>query len=43
MPHYFFDTSDGSELLRDEEGVELDGIQQARNEATRALVDLARM
>jgi hypothetical protein len=42
MPHYFFDTSDGSELLRDEEGVELDGIQQARNEATRALVDLAR-
>jgi hypothetical protein len=38
----FFDTRDGPELLRDEEGVELDGIQQARDEATRALVDLVR-
>jgi Domain of unknown function (DUF6894) len=42
MPRYFFDTRDGPELLQDEEGLELDGIQQARNEATRALVDLAR-
>jgi hypothetical protein len=42
MPRYFFDTRDGPELLRDEEGLELDGIQHARNEATRALVDLAR-
>jgi hypothetical protein len=42
MPHYFFDTRDGPELLRDEEGLELEGIQQARDEATRGLADLAK-
>jgi uncharacterized protein DUF6894 len=42
MPQYFFDTRDGPELLRDEKGVELDGIQQARDEAARGLLDLAR-
>jgi hypothetical protein len=42
MPQYFFDTRDGPELLRDEEGLELDGIQQARDEAARGLLDLAR-
>ena len=42
MPHYFFDMRDGAELLRDEEGLELTGIQAARNEATRALADLAK-
>jgi hypothetical protein len=41
MPQYFFDTRDGPELLRDEEGLELDGIQQARDEAARGLLDLA--
>jgi uncharacterized protein DUF6894 len=41
MPQYFFDTRDGPELLRDEEGLELDGIQQAK-EAARGLLDLAR-
>jgi hypothetical protein len=42
MPHYYFDTRDGPELLRDEEGIELDGIQAARDEATRGLADLSR-
>jgi hypothetical protein len=42
MPHYFFDTRDGADLIRDEEGVELDGIEAARDEATRGLTDLAK-
>jgi Domain of unknown function (DUF6894) len=42
MPQYFFDTRDGSGLLRDEEGLQLNGIREARNQATQALVDLAR-
>jgi hypothetical protein len=42
MPHYYFDTRDGPELLRDEEGIELDGIQAARDEATRGLADLSK-
>jgi hypothetical protein len=42
MPHYFFDTRDGVDLIRDEEGVDLDGIDAARDEATRGLTDLAK-
>jgi hypothetical protein len=42
MPHYFFDTRDGADLIRDEEGVELDSIEAAREEATRGLTDLAK-
>jgi Domain of unknown function (DUF6894) len=41
MPRYF-DSREGPEPLRDEDGVDCNGIQEARNEATRALVDLAR-
>lgn len=40
MPRYFFDTRDG-ELVRDEIGMELDGIAAARDEATRGLADFA--
>jgi hypothetical protein len=42
MPHYFFDTRDGPEFVRDELGIELDGIEAARDAATRGLADLAR-
>jgi hypothetical protein len=42
MPRYFFDGRDGLELIRDEEGIELEDIQAARNEATRGLADLTR-
>jgi hypothetical protein len=42
MPHYFFDTRDGPDLVRDDEGLELDGIEAARDEATRGLTDLAK-
>lgn len=42
MPHYFFDTRDGSQCIRDEIGLELNGIDAARDEATQGLADLAR-
>jgi hypothetical protein len=42
MPHYFFDTRDGDDFIRDNEGIELDGIEAARDEATRGLTDLAK-
>src|SRR3954451_13327879 len=41
MPRYFFDTRDG-ELVRDEIGIVLDGIEAARDEATRGLADFAK-
>jgi hypothetical protein len=42
MPRYFFDTRDGADFIRDEIGIELVGIEAARNEATRGLADFAR-
>lgn len=42
MPRYYFDTGDGGDYVRDEIGIELDGIPAARDEATRGLVDFAR-
>jgi hypothetical protein len=42
MPRYFFDTRDGADFVRDEIGIELDGVEAARDEATRGLADFAR-
>lgn len=42
MARYFFDTRDGADFVRDEEGLELDGLEAVRDEATRGLADLAR-
>lgn len=42
MPHYYFDARDGDELIRDQVGLEFDGIEAARDEATRGLVDIAK-
>jgi hypothetical protein len=42
MPLYFFDTRDGSNLIRDDTGIELDGIERARDEAARGMADLAK-
>jgi hypothetical protein len=42
MPHYFFDTRDNSDVIRDDTGLELEGLDAARDEATRGLADLAR-
>jgi hypothetical protein len=41
MPHYFFDTDDGATQFRDELGLELSDDQAARDEASRALAELA--
>ncbi|MEA3071401.1 MAG: hypothetical protein QOD29_2847 [Alphaproteobacteria bacterium] len=41
MPRYFFDTRDGANFVRDDEGIELDGFGAARDEATAGLADLA--
>src|SRR4051812_34970790 len=42
MSLYFFDTRDGDTFSRDDEGIDFEGIEQARGEATRGLADLAR-
>lgn len=42
MPHYYFDTDDGTELFRDELGLDLADDQAARDEGTRAMGDMAR-
>ena len=42
MPRYFFDSHDGEDFIRDDEGVELDGIEAARDEATAALAGIAK-
>jgi len=42
MPLYYFDTDDGDTKFRDETGLELVDAQKARDEASRALAELAR-
>ncbi len=40
MPRYFFDIHDGPHFTTDEIGVELDGIEAARQEAVKALAGI---
>jgi hypothetical protein len=42
MARYYFDYWDGQRCFSDEEGLELDGIESARNEARKALADAAK-
>ena len=42
MPRYYFDHRDGDTFLSGDEGLELDGIETARDEATRALAGMAK-
>lgn len=42
MARYYFDTRDNSDLFRDENGIDLESMEAARDEATRGLADLAR-
>ena len=42
MSRYFFDSRDGDHVIRDDDGIELDGIEAARDEAALALRDLAK-
>ncbi len=41
MPHYFFDSRDGDDLIRDDVGIDLPDLEAARFEATRALAEIA--
>lgn len=42
MPHYYFDTDDGSHLCEDDSGLEFPDEQAARRAAVSALPDMAR-
>jgi len=42
LARYFFDTYDGSRLISDTEGIELQNVGMAKIEAQKALPDLAR-
>ncbi len=41
-PRYFIDTADGDLFLNDEDGLDLNGLQEARAQAQAVLADLAR-
>ena len=42
MPRYFFDTDDGDQSLRDEDGLDLPHVEAAREAALDVLPDMAR-
>jgi hypothetical protein len=42
MPRYYFEIRDGDACTFDDEGLELDGIDAARDEAARTLGEIAR-
>lgn len=42
VPRYFFDTRENDRFVRDEEGLELAGLDAARAEATETLTNMAR-
>ena len=42
MPRYYFDHRDGDTFLSDDEGLEFDGIEAVRDEATKALAGMAK-
>ena len=42
MPRYFFDIHDGDHFTPDHEGVELESIEAAKDEAKKALPDIVK-
>ncbi len=42
MARYFFDTDDGDTFHEDDEGLELDGMEEVRLQAQTGLADMAR-
>ena len=42
MPLYFFDTRDGDDFIRDDDGIELLHLEQVKVVAAKSLADLAR-
>jgi hypothetical protein len=42
MARFYFDTNDGQYVIEDDEGLDLDGLKEARLQAQAALADMAR-
>jgi hypothetical protein len=42
MPRYYFDMREGDEIASDEEGMELDTLEEVQEEAARTLADMAK-
>jgi hypothetical protein len=42
MPRYYFDVDDGETLTCDDEGLDLDDMEEARREAVRTLPEVAK-
>ena len=42
MPRFYFDIADGENSVRDTDGIDLSGLDEARKEALRVLPDVAR-
>jgi Domain of unknown function (DUF6894) len=42
MPLFYFDVRDGEKVMVDEQGLDFNGIEGARDEATRALAEMAK-
>jgi hypothetical protein len=42
MPRYYFDMREGDEIAPDEEGMELDTLEEVQEEAARTLADMAK-
>ncbi len=40
MPWFYFDTHDGENVLRDEQGLDLPGLRNAREEASQTLAEM---
>ena len=42
MPRFFFDTQDGDDFISDDDGIEFENVQEARDQAVICLPDMAK-
>lgn len=42
MPRYYFDIRDGESFIQDDDGIDLPDLHKAKEQASRALADMAR-
>ena len=42
MPRFYFDINDGDDFIPDHEGIDLEGVEDAKAEAVNTLPDMAR-
>ena len=42
MPRFYFDIHDGDDFIPDHEGIDLEGVEEAKAEAVNTLPDMAR-